>query len=145
MPKYRDRNGRCIAIIFKSIGVRGRFDSPDSRDFRHYRHYSTVEPPKRVVGWSAGRHVDHPSGGQVSPWPATKVSDTHTHTHTQERTRECCTCPLVTYPLNSALRDSRKLQEDPKGPKRDQKTSKGVTCCPLLPSHISPLTPSCYA
>ena len=27
--KYRDRNGRCIAIFFKSIGVRGRFDSPD--------------------------------------------------------------------------------------------------------------------
>ena len=25
--KYRDRNGRCIAILFKSI--RGRFDSPD--------------------------------------------------------------------------------------------------------------------
>ena len=29
MQKYRDRNGRCIAILFKSIGVRGRFDSPD--------------------------------------------------------------------------------------------------------------------
>ena len=27
--QYRDRNGRCIAILFKSIGVRGRFDSPD--------------------------------------------------------------------------------------------------------------------
>ena len=26
--KYRDRNGRCIAILFKSIGVRGRFDAP---------------------------------------------------------------------------------------------------------------------
>ena len=29
LQKYRDRNGRCIAILFKSIGVRGRFDSPD--------------------------------------------------------------------------------------------------------------------
>ena len=29
LPKYRDRNGRCIAILFKSIGVRGRFDSPE--------------------------------------------------------------------------------------------------------------------
>ena len=29
LPKYRDRNGRCIAILFESIGVRGRFDSPD--------------------------------------------------------------------------------------------------------------------
>ena len=27
LQKYRDRNGRCIAILFKSIGVRGRFDS----------------------------------------------------------------------------------------------------------------------
>ena len=32
LQKYRDRNGRCIAILFKSIGVRGRFDSPDIRD-----------------------------------------------------------------------------------------------------------------
>ena len=29
LQKYRDRNGRCIAILFKSIGVRGRLDSPD--------------------------------------------------------------------------------------------------------------------
>ena len=29
LQKYRNRNGRCIAILFKSIGVRGRFDSPD--------------------------------------------------------------------------------------------------------------------
>ena len=27
---YHNRNGRCIAILFKSIGVRGRFDSPDT-------------------------------------------------------------------------------------------------------------------
>ena len=30
LQKYRDRNGRCIAVLFKSIGVRGWFDSPDS-------------------------------------------------------------------------------------------------------------------
>ena len=30
LQRYRDRNGRCIAILFKSIGVRGRFDSPNS-------------------------------------------------------------------------------------------------------------------
>ena len=27
--KYRDRNGRCIAMLFRSVGVRGRCDSPD--------------------------------------------------------------------------------------------------------------------
>ena len=27
--KYRDRNGRCIAILFESVGVGGRFDSRD--------------------------------------------------------------------------------------------------------------------
>ena len=27
--KCRDRNGWCIAILFESIGFRGRFDSPD--------------------------------------------------------------------------------------------------------------------
>ena len=31
---------------------------------------------RRVVGWSAGRHVDRPCGGQISPWPARKVIDT---------------------------------------------------------------------
>ena len=30
LQNYRDRNGRCIAILFKSIGVRRRFDSPES-------------------------------------------------------------------------------------------------------------------
>ena len=29
LQKYRDRNGRCIATLFKSIGVRGRLDSPE--------------------------------------------------------------------------------------------------------------------
>ena len=29
LQKCRYRSGRCIAILFKSIGVRGRFDSPD--------------------------------------------------------------------------------------------------------------------
>ena len=30
LQKYRDRTGRCNAILFKSIGVRGRCDSPES-------------------------------------------------------------------------------------------------------------------
>ena len=29
LQKYRNRNGRCIAMLFKGIGVRGRFDSPE--------------------------------------------------------------------------------------------------------------------
>ena len=29
LQKYRDRSGRCIAILFKSIRVRGRRDSPE--------------------------------------------------------------------------------------------------------------------
>ena len=34
-----------------------------------------VHLDRRVVGWSAGRHMDHPCGGQISPWPARKVTD----------------------------------------------------------------------
>ena len=34
MQKCRDRNGRCIAILFRSIGVRGRCDSPESGSCR---------------------------------------------------------------------------------------------------------------
>ena len=29
VQKYRGRKGRCIAILFSSIGVRGRCDSPE--------------------------------------------------------------------------------------------------------------------
>ena len=29
---------------------------------------------RRVVGCSAGRHVDHPCGGQISPWPASTIN-----------------------------------------------------------------------
>ena len=32
---------------------------------------------RRVVGWCAGRHVDHPCGWQISPWPARKVTGWH--------------------------------------------------------------------
>ena len=32
LQKYHDGNGRCIAILFKNIGVRGRFDSPEMID-----------------------------------------------------------------------------------------------------------------
>ena len=34
-----------------------------------------IHVDRRVVGWSAGRHVDHPCGRQISPWPARKVTD----------------------------------------------------------------------
>ena len=36
LQKYRDRNGRCVAILFKSIGVRGRFDSPEKKPSKLY-------------------------------------------------------------------------------------------------------------
>ena len=34
-----------------------------------------VHVDRHVVGWSAGRHVDHPCAGQISPWPARNVTD----------------------------------------------------------------------
>ena len=37
------------------------------------RHQVHVD--RRVVGWSVGRHVAHPCGGQISPWPARKVTE----------------------------------------------------------------------
>ena len=36
VQKYRDDNGRCIAILFRSIGVRGRCDSPDKWETDFY-------------------------------------------------------------------------------------------------------------
>ena len=34
-----------------------------------------IHVDRHVVGWSAGRHVDRPCGGQILPWPARKVTD----------------------------------------------------------------------
>ena len=33
-------------------------------------------------GWSAGRHVDHPCGGPISPWPAREVTEVNGALHT---------------------------------------------------------------
>ena len=59
LQKYRDRNGRCSAILFKSIGVRGRFDSPDSREWIFNQqsssaaaaHSSASASEDRCWGW----------------------------------------------------------------------------------------------
>ena len=45
LQKYRDRNGRCIAILFKSIGVRGRFDSPYATEIAQKGLFSGEGPP----------------------------------------------------------------------------------------------------
>ena len=37
-----------------------------------------IHVDRRVVGWSAGLHVDHPCRGQISPWPARKVTENPT-------------------------------------------------------------------
>ena len=34
-----------------------------------------IHVDRRVVGRSVGRHVDHPCGGQISSWPARKVTN----------------------------------------------------------------------
>ena len=34
-----------------------------------------IHVDRRVVGWSTGRHVDRPCGGQILPWPARRVTD----------------------------------------------------------------------
>ena len=34
-----------------------------------------IHVDRHVVGWSVGRHVDHPCGRQISPWAARKVAD----------------------------------------------------------------------
>ena len=60
LQKYRDRNGSCIAILFKSIGVRGRFDSPKTKDTKGTkkkdRPSSRNPPVKRPL--TSGSGVD---------------------------------------------------------------------------------------
>ena len=42
LQKHRDRNGNGIAILSKSIGVRGRFDSPEFSQTPHESWMSTT-------------------------------------------------------------------------------------------------------
>ena len=51
LQKYSDRNGRCIAILFQSIRVRGRFDSPD------YSWAALQCPPPAIATLSNGKEL----------------------------------------------------------------------------------------
>ena len=39
------------------------------------KNMQEIHVDQRVLGWSAGRHLDHPCGGQISPWLARKVTE----------------------------------------------------------------------
>ena len=59
LQKYRDRNGRCIAILFKCIGVRGRFDPPEVF-VKHippirWDMYNHVVDAQELQQWAAAR------------------------------------------------------------------------------------------
>ena len=49
--------------------------SPQHADPRGLGAIQEIHVDRRVVGWSTGRHVDHPWGWQISPWPARKVTN----------------------------------------------------------------------
>ena len=53
-PQHADPHGFLVWFSFK----------------RHQIHVDW-----RIVGWSAGCHVDHPCGLQILPWPARKVTE----------------------------------------------------------------------
>ena len=50
MQKYRDRNGGCIAILLKSIGVGGQFDSRLMLAIWE----SAFSTPPRQLNWERG-------------------------------------------------------------------------------------------
>ena len=53
-PQHADPHGLLVWVLFKR---------------------QQIHVDRRVVGWSAGRRVDRPCGGQISPWPARTVID----------------------------------------------------------------------
>ena len=61
LQKHCDRNGRCTAIFFRSIGLRGRFDPPDLnrgdlfKPFRFHRSSRQDLPPHPL----GDRNSDH--------------------------------------------------------------------------------------
>ena len=70
LQKHRNRNERCIAIIlFKSMGVRGRFDSPDKWGVCDSRASSLIQCVKCCQGWLAfaSALLDPPHPGCLGP------------------------------------------------------------------------------
>ena len=53
LQKYRDRNGSCATILFKGMGVRGRFDSPDLKKLQYSSNLCHSTPPicNAVSSW----------------------------------------------------------------------------------------------
>ena len=79
------------------------------------------------MGWSAGRHVDHPCGRQILPWPARKVTDSN-YTHICYTKELFPNCLCNHFGPHSALRSRvTKAEEDLEivqslGPKRSLTT-----------------------
>ena len=64
LKKYRDRNGRSISILFRSIRVRGRFYSSDSK-----RTFASVTARSLTCAKDGGseRRVLHDGPRESSP------------------------------------------------------------------------------
>ena len=81
LQKYCYRNGRCIAILFKSIGVRGRFDSLDERSISESPGHSSSDRARQMqrdaerraceVAWSAHSVLE-----RLWMWPVMAMSST---------------------------------------------------------------------
>ena len=67
-----------------------------------------IHVDRRVVDWSAGRHVDHPCGWQISPWPARKVTDFCTGVERGEKSLVFCVV-FLGFHQNTKERKTREL------------------------------------
>ena len=79
-PQHADPHGFHSMVFSRpQVGVdqRGPQVRVDRRgpQVRVDRRGPQVRVDRRVVGWSAGRHVDHPCGVAISPWPARNITE----------------------------------------------------------------------
>ena len=74
--KVCHRNGRCIAILFKSIGVRGRFDFPELRTSKREMNIKTRRSHTSDEAYANHLHASGVCQTEVLPTSRNKCDKT---------------------------------------------------------------------
>ena len=94
LQKYGNRNGRCIAILSKSIGVGRRFNSPE---FGQRFYLLTYDPARPLTGVSRALRARNPKKSprvsRALPAPGSKKCPKQSQNNLRSLERDCFEAP----------------------------------------------------